>query len=148
MFLVNMHGVFLLNKKIVDIKPCFQKIFKERKPKFICSDKESAFFSKEMSKFFEDNSIKIDYTYSNLKAIFIERFKRSLRELVMKEFVKNNNSIWYNRLQNLIKRYNNRYHRTIKTKPIDVYKSNEKYIKDNFYTYNMIKKYQNSKLMI
>ena len=36
-----MHGVFLLNqKKIVDIKPCFQKIFKERKPKFIWSDKE------------------------------------------------------------------------------------------------------------
>ena len=30
-------------------------------------------------------------------------------------------------------------------KPIDVNKSNEKYIKDNFYTYNMIKKYQNLK---
>ena len=30
-------------------------------------------------------------------------------------------------------------------KPIDVNKSNEKYIKDNFYTYNMINKHQNSK---
>ena len=34
------------SKKIVDIKPCFQKIFKERKPEFIWSDQESSFFSK------------------------------------------------------------------------------------------------------
>ena len=62
------------SKKIQDIKPCFQKIFKERKPKYIWSDKESAFFRKEMFKFFEDNNEKIYYTYSNLKAVFIERF--------------------------------------------------------------------------
>ena len=42
----------LLNlKKIVDIKPCFEKIFKERKPKYIWSDQESSFFSKEMLDF-------------------------------------------------------------------------------------------------
>ena len=45
------------SKKIVDIKPCFGKIFKERKPKFIWSDKESSFFSKEMLKFFEDHNV-------------------------------------------------------------------------------------------
>ena len=84
------------SKKIQDIKPCFQKIFKERKPKFIWCDQESSFFSKEMQNFFEDNNVKIYYTYSNLKAVFIERFNRSLRELMMKSFVKNNNTIWYN----------------------------------------------------
>ena len=36
------------SKKIQDVKLCFQKIFKERKPKCIWSDKEPAFFSKEM----------------------------------------------------------------------------------------------------
>ena len=97
----------LKTKTIKEIKPCFQKIFKERKPKFIWSDQESAFFSKEMLKFFEDNNVKIYYTYPNLKAVFIERFNRSLRELMMKEFVKNNNNVWYNILSNLIKTYNN-----------------------------------------
>ena len=58
---------------------------------------------------------------------------------MMKEFVKNINTIWYNILPKLIKFYNNRYNRSIKMKPIDVTKSNEKYIQDNFYTYNMIK---------
>ena len=71
------------SKTIKEIKPCFQKIFKERKPKYIWSDQESVFFSKEMLKFFEDNNVKIYHTYSNLKAAFIERFNRSLRELIM-----------------------------------------------------------------
>ena len=44
-FSVNIHGLFLLNlKKFQDIKPCFEKIFKQRKPKYIWSDQESSFF--------------------------------------------------------------------------------------------------------
>ena len=135
----------LKSKTIKDIKPCFEKIFKERKPKYIWSDKESSFFSKEMLKFFEDHNIKIYYTYSNLKAV-IERFNRSLRELMMKEFVKNNNTLWHDILPELIKNYNNRYHRTIKMKPIDVNKSNEKYIKNTVYNYNITNKKPNFKI--
>ena len=126
---------FIKSKTIKEIKSCFQKIFKERKPKYIWSDQESSFFSKKMLKFFEDNNVKIYYTYSNLKAVFIERFNRSLRELMMKEFVKNNNTIWYNILPKLIKAYNNRYHHTIKMKPIDVNKSIFKYKNDTIYKF-------------
>ena len=36
----------LKTKTIKEIKSCFQKIFNERKPKYIWSDQESAFFSK------------------------------------------------------------------------------------------------------
>ena len=136
----------LKSKKISDIKQCFQKIFKERKPKYIWSDQESAFFSKEMLKFFEDNNVKIYYTNSNLKAVVVERFNRSLRELMMKEFVKNNNTIWYNILPNLIKKYNNRYHRTIKMKPTDVNKLNEKYIRDTIYNYKITNKISKFKI--
>ena len=90
-----------------------------------------------MLKFFKNNDVKIYHTYSNLKAVVIERFNRSLRELMMKIFVTSNNTVWYNVLPNLIKTYNNRYHRTIKMKPINVNKTNEKYIKNNFYTYDV-----------
>ena len=90
------------SKKIQHIKACFQKIFKNNKPKFIWSDKEPAFFSKEMQKFFKDNNVKIYHTNSHLKSVCIERFNRSLRELMMKEFVRNNNTIWYNILPKLI----------------------------------------------
>ena len=127
-------------KKIQDVKLCFQKIFKERKPDCLWTDKESAFFSKEMLKYFEDNNVTIYHTNSHLKAVNIERFNKSLRELMMKQFVKNNNTVWYNILPKLIKTYNNRYHSTIKMKPIEVNKSNERYIKQNVYTYDKINK--------
>ena len=89
-----------------------------------------------MKKFFKDNNVKIYHTNTHLKAIVIQRFNRSLRELVMSHFVKNNNTIWYNILPKLIKIYNNRYHSTIKMKPIEINKNNEKYIKENIYSYN------------
>ena len=93
-----------------------------------------------MQKFFKDNNVKIYHTNSLLKAVIIERFNRSLRELMMKHFVKNNNTVWYNILPKLIKIYNNRYHSTIKMKGVDVNKNNEKYIKENIYAYNKTSK--------
>ena len=73
-----------------------------------------------MQQFFKDNNVKIYHTNSHLKAVIIERFNRYLRELMMKEFVKNNNTLYYNILTKLIKIYNNRYHSTIKMKPAEV----------------------------
>ena len=93
-----------------------------------------------MQKFFKNNDVKIYHTNSLLKSVIVERFNRSLRELMMKEFVKNNNTIWYNILTKLIKIYNNRYHSTIKMKPIQANKNNEKFIKENIYTYNKTSK--------
>ena len=132
---------FLLKtKNIKEIKSCFQKIFNERKPSYIWSDQESAFFSKEMLQFFKDNNVKIYYTHSDLKAVIIERFNRSLRELMMKEFVKNNNTVWYDILPDLINTYNNRYHQTIKMKPKNVNRLNEKHIKNTVYNYDITNK--------
>ena len=58
----------------------------------------------------------------------------------MKKFVKSNNTVWYNILPELLKTYNNRYHHTIKMKPIDVNKSNEKHIKNTVYNYDITNK--------
>ena len=93
-----------------------------------------------MQQFFKDNDVKIYHTNSHLKAVVLKRFNRSLRELMMRHFVKNNNTVWYNILPKLIKIYNNRYHSTIKMPPIEVNKNNEKYIKENIYTYNKTSK--------
>ena len=130
----------LKTKTVKEIKSCFQKIFKEQNPSYIWSDQESTFFSKEMLNFFENNNVKIYYTNSNLKAVVIERFDRSLRKLMIKKFVKSNNTVWHNILPELLKTYNNRYHHTIKMKPIDVIKLNEKHIKDTVYNYNITNK--------
>ena len=56
-----------------------------------------------MQQFFKDNDVKKYHTNSHLKAVVIERFNKSLRELMMKHFFKNNNTIYYNILPKLIK---------------------------------------------
>ena len=123
-----------------------KKYLKKNKPIYVWSDKESSFFSKEMQQFFKDNNVKIYHTNSHLKTVIVERFNKSLRELMMKEFVKNNNTVWYNILPKLIKIHNNRHHSTIKRAPIEVNKNNEKYIKENVYTYNKTTKIPKSKI--
>ena len=80
------------SKKYKILNLVLKKYLKKNKPKFIWSDKEPAFLFKEMQKFFKDNNVKIYHANSHLKAVVIERFNRSLRELMMKEFVKNNNT--------------------------------------------------------
>ena len=101
-----------------------------------------------MQQFFKDDNVEIYHTNSHLKAVVIERFNRSLRELMMKVFFKNKNTVYYNILPKLIKTNNNRYHSTIKMKSIEVNKENEKYIKENIWaiprkvTYTLHKKSQ------
>ena len=93
-----------------------------------------------MLNFFKDNIVKIYHTHSHLKAVIIKRFNKTLRELMMKSFVKNNNTVWYNILPDLINTYNNRYHQTIKSKPKNGNKLNEKHIKNTVYNYDITNK--------
>ena len=69
--------------------------------------KNLLFSQKKCLKLFKDHDIEIYYTDSNLKAVVVERFNRSLGELMMKEFVENNNTVWYKILPKLIKFYQN-----------------------------------------
>ena len=48
----------LKTKKIGDIKPCFEKIFKKNKPCFIWSDKEPAFSVKKHNNFLKITTLK------------------------------------------------------------------------------------------
>ena len=70
-----MLGLFQLKLKNTRCKLCFQKIFKERKPDYLWTDKEPAFFSKEMLKYFEDNNVMIYHTNSHLKAVNIGKIQ-------------------------------------------------------------------------
>ena len=48
----------LKSKKIQDIKPCFEKIFKNNKPKYIWSDKEPAFYLRKCNNFSKTITLK------------------------------------------------------------------------------------------
>ena len=63
-----------------------------------------------------------------MKASIIERFNRTLKTWMWKEFTYRMNGKWYDILPNLMEKYNDRVHRTIGKRPSEVSEANEKLI--------------------
>lgn len=61
-----------------------------------------------------------------MKASIVERWNRTLKNNMWKEFTFNGNYEWINILPKLVNDYNKKKHRTIKMRPIDVTPKNNK----------------------
>ena len=130
----------LKDKKGINVKNALQKIFKERSPKFLWTDRGTEFYNKQVQDLLNENSIKLYSTNnSEIKSSVIERFNRTFKNMMYKKFTENNNTIFYNIIDDLVNEYNNKYHSTIKMCPIEGSKKiNEKKIK-NIYNFNKTK---------
>ena len=131
----------LKDKRGITIKNALEKIFNERKQKFLWTDKGKEFYNKQVQDLLNENNIKLYSTNnSEIKSAVIERFNRTFKNMMYKKFTANNNTIFYNILDELVNNYNNKYHSTIKMSPIEGSKKiNEKKIK-NIYNFEKTKK--------
>lgn len=109
-----------------------------RRPNNLQSDLGSEFYNKNFNELMKKHSINHYSTYSTLKASVVERFNRTLKNIMWKKFTINGSYNWIDMLQEIIKLYNNKKHSTIKIKPCDVNKSNEKEILQNIYAYKKL----------
>ena len=130
----------LKDKKGITIKNALQKIFNKRKPKFLWTDKGKEFYNKQVQYLLNENNIKLYSTNdSEIKSSVVERFNKTFKNMMYKKFTENNNTIFYNILDELVNNYNNKYHSTIKMTPIEGSKKiNEK--KKNIYNFEKTKK--------
>ena len=113
----------LKDKKGITIRNALEKIFKERKPKFLWTDKGKEFYNKQVQDLLNENDIKLYSTNnSEIKSSIVERFNRSFKNMMYKKFTENNNTIFYNILDELVNNYNNKYHSTIRMTPIEASK--------------------------
>ena len=131
----------LKDKRGITIKNALEKIFKERKPKFLWTDNGKEFYNIQVQDLLNENNIKLYSTNnSEIKSAVVERFNRTFKNMMYKKFTENNNTIFYNILDELVNNYNNKYHSTIKMSPIEGSKKiNEKKIK-NIYNFEKTKK--------
>ena len=131
----------LKDKRGITIKNALEKIFKQRKPKFLWTDRGTEFYNKQVQDLLNENNIKLYSTNnSEIKSAVIERFNRTFKNMMYKNFTENNNTIFYNILDELINNYNNKYHSTIKMTPFEgSIKVNENKIK-NIYNFEKTKK--------
>ena len=66
------------------------------------------------------NNIEIYSTYNEGKSVVAERFIRTLKNKIFKHMTAISKNIFFDVLDDIVNKYNNTVHRTIKMKPIDV----------------------------
>jgi len=101
----------------------FQQILKDGKPKNLTSDNGTEFKSNHFENYLKKSDIK-HYLHEvgdhNVMGI-IERFNRTLRNMIRKWWSLNRTKTWHNVIDKLINNYNTTIHNTIKQEPMLVY---------------------------
>ena len=63
-------------------------------------------------------------THSEGKSVVAERFIRTLKSKIYKYMTSISKNVYIDKLDDIVNEYNNKYHRTIKMKPVDVKSGN------------------------
>ena len=118
----------LKDKKGISIVNAFQIILKEskRKPNKIWVDKGHEFYNNSFKKWLRDNNIEMYSTNNEGKSVIAERFIRTLKNKIYKYMTSISKNVYIDKLHDIVRKYNNTYHTSIKMKPIDV--KDNKYI--------------------
>ena len=123
----------LKDKKGISIVNAFDKIIKQsnRKPDKIWVDQGSEFYNNKLKKWLSDNNIIMYSTYNEGKSVVAERFIRTLKNKLYKHMTATDKNVYYDVLDDVVSKYNNTKHSTIKMKPIDVKNNKRVYINEH-----------------
>ena len=111
----------LKDKRGISIVNAFQKIIsKGRKPNKIWVDQGSEFYNQSFKDFLKINNIEMYSTYNEGKSVVAERFIRTLKTKIFKHMAAVSKNVYFDVLDDIVNKYSNTVHRTIKMKPIDV----------------------------
>ena len=80
----------------------------------------NAFDKNNFKKRLSDNNIIMYSTYNEGKSVVAERFIRTLKNKLYKNMTATGKNVYYDVLDDVVNKYNNTKHSTIKMKPIDV----------------------------
>ena len=112
----------LKDKKGISIVNAFDKIIKQsnRKPNKIWVDQGNEFYNHVFKKWLSGNDIIMYSTFNEGKSVVAERFIRTLKNKLDKHMTASGKNVYYDVLDDVVNKYNNTKHSTIKMKPIDV----------------------------
>ena len=98
-------------KKVLQLKPKRNKIW---------VDKGSEFYNRSMKSWLEKNDIEMYSAYNEGKSVIAEKLIRTFRNKTYKYMTSISKNMYIDKLDYIVSKYNNTYHRTIKIKSVDV----------------------------
>ena len=100
----------------------FQKVSNESncKPNKIWVDKYTKFYIRPIKSWLQDNDIQMYLTNNEAKSVDDERFIRTLKNKAYKCMTLVSKNVYIDKLDDILNKYNNIYHDTIKIKPDNV----------------------------
>ena len=83
-------------------------------------DQGSEFIKVFFEKRLDDSDMKMCSTYNEGKSVAAEIFIRTLKNKIYKHMTAGSKNVYFDVLDDIVDKYDNTYHRTIKMKPIDI----------------------------
>ena len=120
-------------KKGISIVNAFDKMIKQsnRKPNKKWVDQGGEFYNNVFKNWLSNNDIIMYSIYNEGKSVVAERFIRTLKNKLYKHMTATGKNVYYDVLDDVVNKYNNTKHNTIKMKPIDVKNSKRVYIDEH-----------------
>ena len=112
----------LQRKTAQEVSEAFERILKKNKqpPKHLQTDRGKEFYNQQFSAVMKKHGINHYSTHSERKASIVERFNRTLKENMYRNFTQRNTLNWVSMLPELMLEYNNRKHSSIGMAPARV----------------------------
>ena len=110
------------DKRGIAITHAFQKVLDESncKPNKIWVYKSSEFYNRSMKSWLEKNTIEMYSAHNEGKSVAAERFSRTLMNIIYKYMTSTPKNVYIDKLDDVVNKYNNTYHRTTKMRLFDV----------------------------
>ena len=101
-------AIIIKDKSALSVCNAFEQLFQKVKPKLLWTDKGKEFYNKKFQELLQKHNIKLYSVYNENKSCIIERFNRTLKNIMYKHFDVNNTYNWVDNLQTFIDQYNNK----------------------------------------
>ena len=94
----------LENRKGETVANAFEKIFNSsRQPRLLWTDKGKEFYNKNVNQLLSRKNIKLYSTENEEKSSVVERFNRTIKQNMWKMFSANNNTVYFDKIDELLK---------------------------------------------
>ena len=113
----------LKTKTAKEVSRAMSSLLINRSPQLLQLDNGKEFYNKTFDALMKKYNIKKYSTYSTTKACIVERFNRTLKEKMFREFTAQGNHNWLSILPSIMNEYNNSKHRTIDMTPTEADKN-------------------------